>query len=338
MKRALRIHDIGHIPALAPASGPIGPFLNPEPGPFRICSAQHFRNHGPSQEDESAMSEGQEIEFESSDSPHWPQVKEGAHGVARDRLQTRYDAVIQGAQWFRDDADTLIKDAIKKPPGHLSGFGALAESLMAVCILVVPEVGLAAEILEAAKGAYETIKPAQELVEKAHEQAIANSVEAATGYLQELTKTYAEDVADKALPVKQAAENAVGAALDSYIQQNPQPLKPGDDSFYRSLCDGIGIREPDLATIKMEVWNKVFPPFKENVLVAAAQIHFFHEMDDDFERLNFLMDQAEKGTDPDALLVLMGGSREYWDPFLRVFRDQGRSAAMMAMEAHLLRL
>jgi hypothetical protein len=284
------------------------------------------------------MSEDHEIEFESNDSPRWPQVKEGAHGVARDRLQTRYDAVVQGAQWFRDDADTLVKAAIKKPPGHLSGFAALAESVMAVCTLVVPEIGLAAEIVEAAKSAYETIKPAQELLEKAHEQVVANSVEAATDYLQELTKKYAEDVADKALPVKQAAENAVGTALDAYIQQNPQPLKPGDDSFYRVLCDGIGIIEPDLSAIKMEVWNKVFPPFKEKVLVAAAQIHFFHEMDDDFERLNFLMDQCEKGNDPDAFLGLIGGDRSYWDPFLRVFRDQGRSAAILAMEGHLLRL
>jgi hypothetical protein len=282
------------------------------------------------------MSEAPEIEFETSDSPRWPQVKEGAHGVARDRLQTRYDAVIQGAQWFRDDADTLVKEAIKKPPGNLSGFAALVESVMAVCTLIVPEVGLAAEILEAAKSAYEAIKPAQELVEKAHEQVIANSVEQATSYLQELTKQYAEDVADKALPVKQAAENAVGAALDSYIRQNPQPLKPGDDDFYRMLCDDIGIKEPDLNAIKMEVWNKVFPPFKEKVLVAAAQIHFFHEMDDDFERLNFLMDQAEKGNDPDALLDLIGGKRDYWDPFLAVYRSEGRSAAIMALERHLM--
>jgi hypothetical protein len=75
--------------------------------------------------------------------------------------------------------------------------------------------------------------------------------------------------------------------------------------------------EPELSAIKMEVWNKVFPPFKEKVLVAAAEIHFFHEMDDDFERLKFLMDQCEKGNDPDALLELIGASRSYWDPFLR---------------------
>jgi len=277
----------------------------------------------------------EQTEIETVDSPRWPEVKEGAHGVARDRLQTRYDAVIQGAQWFRDDADTLVKEAIKKPPEHLSGFGAIVEAVMAACVLLVPEAGLAAEIAEAVKTAYETLKPATELVEKANQQVVADSVEQATNYLQELTKTYAEDVADKALPVKQAAENAVGAALDSYITQNPQPLKPGDDEFYKSLCDAIGIKEPDLNAIKMEVWNEVFPPFKKKVLTAAAQIHFFHEMDNDLERLNFLMDEAEKGNDPDDLLSLIGADQSYWDPFLTVFRSDGRNAAVLALSRHL---
>ena len=278
----------------------------------------------------------EQTEIETVDSPRWPEVKEGAHGVARDRLQTRYDAVIQGAQWFRDDADTLVKEAIKKLPEHLSGFGAIVEAVMAACTLLVPEVGIAAEIAEAAKTAYETVKPAAELVEKANQEVVANSVEEATNYLQELTKTYAEDVADKALPIKQAAENAVGAALDSYIKQNPQPLNPGDDEFYKNLCDAIGIKEPDLNAIKMEVWNDVFPPFKKKVLTVAAQIHFFQEMDNDPERLNFLMDEAEKGNDPDDLLSLIGADRSYWDPFLSVFRSDGRLAAGAALERHLL--
>jgi hypothetical protein len=202
---------------------------------------------------------------------------------------------------------------------------------MAACVLLVPEVGLAIEIAEAAKGAYEIVKPAQELVEKANEQVVANSVEQATSYLQELTKGYAEDVVDKAGPVTQAAENAVGAALDSYIEQNPQPFEPGNDDFYRRLADGIGIKEPDINGIKMEVWNSVFPLFKKQVLAAAAHIHFFQEMDNDAERLDFLIDEADKGNDPDALLELIGGDRTYWDPFLAVYRSDGKDAAKVAL-------
>ena len=69
--------------------------------------------------------------------------------------------------------------------------------------------------------------------------------------------------------------------------------------------------------------------------MVAAQIHFFHEMDNDLERLNFLMDEAEKGNDPDDLLLVIGADRSYWDPFLTVFRSEGRSAALVALERHL---
>jgi len=281
------------------------------------------------------MSQDTEIEFENTDSPNWATVKLGAQGVANKRLQNRYDAVIEGAQLFRDGADTLVKDAIKKPPGHLSGFGVLVESVMAACVLLVPEAGLAAEIAEAVKGTYETLKPAKELVDKANEEVVADSVEQATNYLQELTKTYAQNVTESAGQIKKDAEDAVGAALDSYITQNPQPLKPGDDQFYASLCDAIGIKDADLSDIKQEVWNQVFPPFKSKVLAIAAQMHFFHELDNDMDRLNFLMDEADKGDDPDALLNLIGGDQSYWDPFLAVYRSDGRPAAMLALERKL---
>ena len=272
-----------------------------------------------------------DIEFETVDSPRWPQVKEGAHGIARDRIQRRYDAVVQGAQLFRDDADTLVKNSITKPPGELPGFGNFISAAMGCVLLVVPEVGLAVEILEAAHASYEVVKAGWELNEKVNQQVVANSVEEARSYLQELTKDSAEGVAAKALQVVQDVQNAVGPALDSYITQNPQPLQPGDDDFYKSLSDGIGIKEPDLEAVKMDVWNTVFPPFQKQVLVAAARIHFFQELDDDVKRLDFLIDEKEKGNDPDALLDLLGGDRAYWDHYLQIYQTDGRQAAEMQL-------
>jgi len=185
---------------------------------------------------------------------------------------------------------------------------------MPSCGIVLPELEVADDIVEAIKGAYEVAKASAELAEKANQEVVANSVEEATGYLQELTKKYAEDVEEKALAVEKTAEDAVGAALDSYIKQNPQPLNPGDDELCKNLCDAIGIKDPVPDAIENEVWDAVFPPFKKQVLVIAAQIHFFKEMDNDAERLNFLMDEAEKGNDPDDLLSLIGADRSYWDP------------------------
>ena len=160
------------------------------------------------------MSEETEIEFETVDSPRWPEVKEGAR---RSGERSSPDPIRRC-----DLRSSVVPGRCRRPcqgrhheaAGQLPGFGAIAEAVMAACVLLLPEATLAAEIAEAVKTAYEMVKPAAELVEKANQEVVANSVEEARNYLQELTKTYAEDVADKALPVKQAAQNAVGAALE----------------------------------------------------------------------------------------------------------------------------
>jgi hypothetical protein len=140
-----------------------------------------------------------EIEFETVGSEHWHIVREGAYGEARSRLQTRYNAVIAGAQSFRDDAGKVVTQVITKPPEHLSGFGVVAEAVTVACAIVLPELGVAEEIAEALKGAYEVAKASAELAEKANQEVVAKSVEEAKNYLSELTNSYAEDVTHQAL-------------------------------------------------------------------------------------------------------------------------------------------
>ena len=48
--------------------------------------------------------------------------------------------------------------------------------------------------------------------------------------------------------------------------------------------DPIGIKQPDNDLIPLEVRNAAWPPFEKAMLVVAAQIHFFHELDDDLAR------------------------------------------------------
>jgi len=181
----------------------------------------------------------------------------------------------------------------------------LFEGVLAACEVLVPEVGLAHEIYVEAKTVYETIKPVSDLMEKAEQGLIANSVEEATNQLQELTKQFAEDVTDNALRVKQAAQNGLGPALDRYVRDNPQEFPAGDDGYYKQLCDqALGLHDPDISEVRMEVWNTVFPPFKEKVLIAAAQIHFFHEMDSDVERLDLRPGHRPSSIGPSADGVL----------------------------------
>jgi hypothetical protein len=104
---------------------------------------------------EKAMSEETEIEFETMGSEHWDLVRVDARREASQRIQDRYDLVIEGSKLFETDAGTAITTYITKPPEHISGFGAIFESVMAACLLLVPEVGLAAEVAKKVKEACE---------------------------------------------------------------------------------------------------------------------------------------------------------------------------------------
>jgi hypothetical protein len=281
------------------------------------------------------MGQTEDINFETTDSPNWPQVKEGAHGVARERIDVRYKGVIQGANDFTRSASQLVANCIKKPPESISIFGAIADVVLVAATLVVPEVGVAAEILETVKKSYEALKASSELVEKVNQMEKAESVESATAQLKGIADDMAEDVEHGAATMQELALDSVGAALESYVTQNPQVFRLGDDAFYGELCDGIGITKSSLEDVSMAAWRQMFTPFREKVLQTAATLHFFKEMDDDPERLNFLMDQADEGNDPDALLDLIGGDRAYWDQFLSVYKSNGRDAANAALLKYL---
>jgi hypothetical protein len=281
------------------------------------------------------MGQTDEIDFETTDAPDWRLVREGAHGVARERIDVRYKGVIQGASDFKNSASQLLVSSIRKPPEDISVLGAIVNAVSLASTLVVPEAGLAAEIAKAVKESYEALKSSSEVLDKIGQMRKAESVESAVEQLTTIADDMAEDVEHVAGDIQQQALDSVGAALDSYVSQNPQVLRRDDDAFYGELCDAIGITKPDFEDVSMAAWRRMFTPFRERVLQMAATLHFFTEMDDDAERLNFLMDQADEGNDPDALLALIGGDSGYWDRFLAVYKASGRSAAQAALLRHL---
>ena len=73
------------------------------------------------------------------------------------------------------------------------------------------------------------------------------------------------------------------------------------------------------------------PAFRKELMRVASGLHFFHELDNDFERLEFLIEQIEKGENADALLDYIGADRKYWDRYLAVYRADGKDAAMTAL-------
>jgi hypothetical protein len=280
------------------------------------------------------MSDVHEIEFETVDSPNWPGVKDGAIDLGRTNLQYRYNAAVAAAEGFKADAHQLVNSTITKPPGRVSAFGAIVDAVMAVCELVIPEEAAIALVYKAAKAAWESVKPSAELVAKVNEQIEANSVEEATKHLYEVSDRLAEDIVRNASHITEKAGEQIEAALVEYVQQNPQVFQR-DQAYYQTLCDAIGLQKPNVDLLADQMINKVMPKFREMVMETSASLHFFHELDDDFERLNFLIEITEKGTDPDAFLKLIGGNQQYWDEFLSVYRQEGKEAAVRALGRHL---
>lgn len=281
------------------------------------------------------MSETAEIEFENADSPRWLAVRDAAAIEVDRRLQNRYDAVCLGADMFKANADDLVKQTIRKPPGRVSSFGAIVEIVAAACEVVVPEAGLLKEIVEEAGAVHTMAKAAAETVDKAREEFEANTVEEAQEHLGHLSKQAVQAIKDGALHVKDETGKHAGTALDRYINANPQPFRQ-DESFTNELCVAIGVPETVIDRVQVEAYDKLMPSFVRHVEEAAARLHFFHEMSNDFERLDFLMDMSDQGTNPDDFLRLIEADVAYWDRFLSVFRSDGRDAAKLALENHIM--
>jgi len=279
-----------------------------------------------------------DIEFEGTDSQHWATVKDGVLGLARDHLQNRVNAIHTGADGFRRDANQLIHEAITKPPGRVFGLTELLEVASKVCELILPEEGAVAEVYQAAKSAWENLKPGYELNNKVNEKLEANSVEDATKHLGEVVDAMCEDISSGADEIKLAAEDKLESALTAYVTQNLQVFRPGDQAYYQTLSDAIGVSAVHNHQMLVdETVNRAMQSFRPKVMEIAAAMHFFHEMSDDAERLNFLIDDvAEKGTDPDQFLRLIGADQAYWDQFLAAYRSGGKTAAMEALTAHLM--
>src|SRR2546423_2324112 len=204
-----------------------------------------------------AMSDDNEIEFESVDSQTWGGVKAQATTIAFRNLQGRYNAAVSAGIGFRKDAHEYLGEAIKKPPGSLLSFGPIADLVVVACGLVLPEVGVVALVFEEAKKALEVVKPSEELASKATEQFEANTVDDAIKHLDELCEMLEDDIVRNALTITDSASNKVADALEEYVKENPQDFTTLDDAYYQTLCDAIGVTKPNVDWIADQIINKV---------------------------------------------------------------------------------
>jgi hypothetical protein len=253
-------------------------------------------------------------------------VKEEAHI----RLEVLTHAIVAGTRNFRDDADKMVDAYIKEMPKEIHGFGAYFEAVMAAGEILLPEVGLAHEIWLTAKTVKEMMKPGMEYVDKYNEAFYPRSVEEAKQHLKQVAVDAAEEVENLAPRALKEGLETVRASVKAYLRSRPRPLLH-DEAVYHAVLDAIGVKEVDPDDARMKVWGQIMPAFQKELMRTKAGLHFFHELDSDAARLNFLIEQLEKGNDPDALLAHIGGDQQYWDRYLAIYRARGKEAAFAAI-------
>jgi hypothetical protein len=249
---------------------------------------------------------------------------------AEGRLEVLTHAIVAGANSFRNDADKMVDTYIKEVPKQISGFGPVCEALIAAGEVIFPEAGLAHDIYLTAKTVKEMMKPGLDVIDKANEAVYPRSVEEAKIHLKQIAMDAAEEVENRAPRALKGGLETVRDSVRAYLHSQPQPLQH-NEAFYRAMCDAIGVKDVDPDDARMKVWRQVMPAFQKELMRTKAGLHFFHELDSDGERLLFLIEQVEKGNDPDALLDHIGADREYWDRYLAIYRARGKEAAIAAI-------
>lgn len=257
--------------------------------------------------------------------------------MAHERLNVVTQAMVIGTKYFRNDAEKMVDEYIKEPPKRIEPLGALFEAAFAAAEVLFPiETTAGALIYKTAKLVKETLKPGLEFMEKAKETIEPRSVEEAKSHLKGVAIKLEEEEAIKAPKAMKEGLATVRESVEAYLAVHPQLPRQlqNDEDLYKMICDAIGISDFDPEGASLQVSNKLRPPFSAALMRAKSSLHFFNELDNDVERLEFLIEQEEKGNDPDKLLDYIGGDRKYWDRFLKIYRTRGKEAAINELMFH----
>ena len=147
-----------------------------------------------------------------------------------------------------------------------------------------------------------------------------------------------DEIKSNALDIRDRAGKKVEEALDKYVQAesagfHDQRLHVLPNFVRRDRCYCARRRYAQRCSIVEQVTSI----FRERLYWITARIHFFFELSDVAEQLDFLIDEVieNQRTDPDDFLQRIGGDVDYWERFLSVYRSDSRQAAQLALVSSL---
>jgi hypothetical protein len=247
---------------------------------------------------------------------NWPLLAQAVTEEADNRLHNLNERIATAVGTFHNDATTQIEHEIRgKTEGAM--LDSLFSAVTAVLVVAIPETLIAEVGKEVIKGFVETFKKgADDYASKSASQRVDEAKDEMRRRVDDLyadTKSHA-DLAQA------AAQDLIPSSLAQFIAANPQYRQTSSDqidSFKLAICDHLGVRDiwPG-ADITAALWTA----FHHDFYRVTARLNFFG-MDNDVERLVFLLEKIEPTTNVGQYLASVGGDVLYWERRVRLYHQ-----------------
>jgi hypothetical protein len=257
---------------------------------------------------------------------HRQALIDGAIGEAGRRIGAIRQDIDQGVASFNSRAHDATEELKGKSE---SGMGlALFKVLAEVAVAAIPGAEAAVEAYKIAEEVgKEALKASMdvfaETVHKAGEEAAQQRLDEAKAELRRI----ASKISDAARESAQASQEAalepplLGHSAENVLTAHPgwEHLEPTQDN-YGLIADHMGFVDPRVSLVAFKIEQGLDNQFQHEMTRVAADL-YFHDMDNDTERLMHLLEKIEPTTDVGAYLKTVGADVPWWERRVRLYHQ-----------------
>ena len=256
---------------------------------------------------------------------NWALLSVAADALARDRLNSIELKITEVVADFHNLAKQQIEAHIR---GKSEGgtFEGLLGVVATVAVLVIaPEAAAAKFGAEVLKAAVEYEEVMRKGVNSYAAKTVAQRVEDAKDNMISILDEMANDAATTAHDASLAGKQHLAGSLQAFIQEEPNYRHVAGDevtTHAATVCDLIGIRDLEAANFSFaaHLYESLWKEFNKDFHKATATLNFWN-MDNDVERLLFLLEHVEGQSDVGQYLHLVGADVPWWQHRVAYFHE-----------------
>jgi hypothetical protein len=237
---------------------------------------------------------------------------DGATNEARGRIVMIRQDIDKAVNDFNSRAHDATEDL--KGTSESDMGSALFKVLVDVAVAAIPgaaEVEVAVEIgKEALKGFVDTWVDG---VDKASQQSAQGRLDDAKSELRRIATNLANAASDSAEAAEEAAAPLLGHSAAQILAAHPgwERVDASQDN-YGLISDHMGFVDPRQSTIAFHITQNLDDQFHREMTRVSADL-YFHDMDNDSERLVHLLDKVEPTTNIGDYLREVRGDVPWWE-------------------------